>query len=152
MICWDIWKSRNEVRHGGKRRLGSVIVRNSVKLLEDFLSANVKMNWPLFDVQITATWKPLPLGYFKINVDGALFTKSKQSSVGVIVRNEEGNVVAAMCRKLDFPLDALETEAKALEIGVTFAEEVGLRDVVFESDSQLMINVVHSTGEVASSI
>ena len=88
-ICWGIWKSQNEVRHGGKRRPGSVIMRNTVKLLEDFLSANVKMNWPLSDVQITATWKPLPPGYFKINVDGALFTKSKQSSVGVIVHGEE---------------------------------------------------------------
>ena len=120
-----------------------------MKLLEDFLSANVKMNWPLSDVQITATWKPLPPGYFKINVDGALFTKSKQSSVGVIMHGEEGNVVAAMCRKLDFPVGALETEVKALEIRVTFTEEVGLRDVVFESDSQLTINDVHSTGEAA---
>ena len=123
-----------------------------MKLLEDFLSANVKMNWPLSDVQITATWKPPPPGYFKINVDEALFTKSKQSGVDVIVHDEEGNVVAAMCRKLDFPLGELETEAKALEIGVTFAEEVGLRDVVFESDSQLTINAIHSTGEAASSI
>lgn len=74
-------------------------------------------------------------GYFKVNVNGALFTKSKQSSVGVIVRDEEGNVVAAMCRKLDLPLGALETEVKALKIGVKFAKEVGLRDVLFEGDS-----------------
>ena len=46
--------------------------------------------------------------------------------MGVIVHDEEGNVVVAMCRKI---------EAKALEIGVKFAEEVGLRDVVFEGDS-----------------
>ena len=85
-------------------------------------------------------------------MDGALFTKSKQSDMGVIVHGEEGNVVAAMCRKLDFPLDALETEVKALEIRVTFAKEVGLKDVVFESDSQLTINAIHSTGEAASSI
>ena len=37
------------------------------------------------------------------------------------MRNEEGNVVVAMCRKMDLPLDALETEVKALEIGVKFA-------------------------------
>nr|XP_023883817.1 uncharacterized protein LOC111996113 [Quercus suber] len=148
-ICWGIWKSQNEVKHGGKRLPGSIIVRNSVKLLEDFLSANVKMNRPISDAQISASWKPPPPGYFKINEDGALFTKSKQSGVGVIVHDEEGNVVTAMCRKLDLPLSALETEAKALEIGVTFAEEEGLRDVVFESDSQLTIKAIHSTGEAA---
>ena len=55
--------------------------------------------------------------------------------MGVIVHDEEGNVVVAMCRKMDLPLGVLEIEAKALEIGVKFAEEVGLRDVVFEGDS-----------------
>lgn len=38
--CWGIWKSRNEIRRGGKRRPGLVIVRSSMKLLEDFQSAN----------------------------------------------------------------------------------------------------------------
>ena len=87
---------------------------------------------------------PPPPGYFKVNVDGALFAKSNQSDVGVIVRDGDGNVVAAMCRKLDLPLGVLETEAKALEMGVVFAEEVGLRD------SQVLINAVHGTGEAAS--
>ena len=45
--------------------------------------------------------------------------------VGVIARDEGGAVVAAMSRKLEYPLGALAIEAKALEIGVIFAEEVG---------------------------
>ena len=69
-----------------------------------------------------------------------------------MVRDEKGNVIAAMSRKLDFPLGVLETEAKALEIGVNFAKEVGLRDVVFEGDSLLIINAVHSSGEAAASV
>ena len=95
---------------------------------------------------------PPPLGSFKVNVDGALFSKTKQSGVGVMVRDEKGNVIAAMSRKLDFPLEVLETKAKALEIGVNFAKEVGLRDVVFKGDSQLIINAVHSFGEAAASV
>ena len=41
---------------------------------------------------------------------------------------------------------------KALEIGVTFAEEVGLRDVVFEGDSQLVFNAVNGIGEAKVSV
>ena len=78
---------------------------------------------------------PPPPGYFKVNVDGALFTKSKQFGMGVIMRDKEGNVIAAMCRQLDLPLSVLETEAKAIEIRMKFAEEVGLKDMVFEGDS-----------------
>ncbi|KAK7843624.1 hypothetical protein CFP56_012120 [Quercus suber] len=55
-----------------------------------------------------------------------------------------------MSRKLDLPLEALETEVKSLEIGVKFVEEVGLRDVVFEGDSQLIINAVQGIGEAAA--
>ena len=68
------------------------------------------------------------------------------------MRDEEGNVITAMSRKMDLPLGALEMEAKALEIGVKFAEEVGLRDVVFEGDSQLIINAVHGIGEVEAPV
>ncbi|XP_075633945.1 uncharacterized protein LOC142606490 [Castanea sativa] len=141
-ICWGIWKSRNEFQHGGKRRPGLVIARSSLKLLEDLQLANKKLSRVRLDNQNIAVWKPPLLGYFEVNVDGALFSKSKQFGIGVIVLNGEGNVVAALCRKLDLPLSALETEAKALEIGVQFAEEVGLRNVVFEGDSQLIINAV----------
>ena len=68
------------------------------------------------------------------------------------MRDEEGNVVTAMCRKMDLPLGVLETEANAQEIRVKFAEEVGLKDMVFKGDLQLIINVVHDIGKVASSI
>ncbi|XP_030930265.1 uncharacterized protein LOC115955973 [Quercus lobata] len=151
-ICWGIWKSRNEVWHGGKKRPGSIIVINALTLLEDYHFANVKPSQSSSNTQNIAICKPPPPSYFKVNVDGALFAKSKQSDVGVIMRDEDGNVVAAMCRKLDLPLGVLETEAKALEIGMTFAEEVGLRDMVFEGDSQLIINAVHGTGEAVSSV
>ena len=68
-----IWKSRNEVRHGGKRRTGLAIVRSSLKLLEDFQIANEKPSPVSSNHRHTAGWKPLPPGYFKVNVDGALF-------------------------------------------------------------------------------
>ena len=66
--------------------------------------------------------------------------------------DEEGVVVAAMSRKLYYPLGALAIKAKALEIRVTFAEDVGLRDAAFEGDSQLVLNAVHGIGEAEVSV
>ena len=106
-------------------------MRSSLKALDDFLVATEKTCSPKGDHQASVEWKPPPPGSFKVNVDGALFSRSKQVGVGVMVRDEKGSVIAAMSRKLDLPLGALETEAKALEIGVSFVEDVGLRDVVF---------------------
>ena len=68
------------------------------------------------------------------------------------MHDEEGNVIAAMSRKKNLPLRVLEMEAKALEIGVKLVKEVGLRDVVFEGDSQLIINAVHGIREAEASV
>ena len=151
-ICWGIWKSRNEVRHGGKRRTGLAIMRSSLKLLEDFQIANEKSSQVSLNHWHKTGCKSPLLGYFKVNMDGALFSKSKQSGIGAIVRDREGNVITTLDRKLDLPLGALEVVAKALETGVQFAKDVGLRNVAFEGDSLLIINAVHGVGEAASSV
>ena len=48
-------------------------------------------------------------------MDGAVFSKHKWSGIGVIARDDQGLVVAAMSKKLELPLQPLEIEAKALE-------------------------------------
>ena len=36
MICWGIWRNRNEVKHGGKRKTGETVIKCSHYLLEEF--------------------------------------------------------------------------------------------------------------------
>ena len=121
-------------------------------MLDDFLTVSEKPRRLRIENQTNVVWKPPPPGFFKVKVDGALFSKTKQAGVGVMVCDEEGAVIVAMSKKVDLPLGALATKAKALEIRVTFIEEVGLKDVVFEGDSQLIINVVHGIGEAEVSV
>ena len=40
MICWGIWKDRNEVRHRGRLRSGQTMTRSSLSLLEEFQMVN----------------------------------------------------------------------------------------------------------------
>ena len=75
-ISWGIWKNRNEVRHGGAKRPGQVIVRHALRLVEDFHAANVVPCQLRACSQDTTIWRPPPPGYYKVNVDGALFAKS----------------------------------------------------------------------------
>ena len=42
-----------------------------------------------------------------------------------------------MSKKFQFPFDAVEIEAKALVIALVFAREIGIQDLVLESDSLL---------------
>ena len=72
--------------------------------------------------------------------------------MGVVIRDEEGQVIAARCRKLYTPLGPLESEAKAMEMGIMFAREVGIKDVLFEGDSLVLNNAIHGLNEIDPSV
>ena len=55
--------------------------------------------------------------------------------IGVVVRDHEGSVVAALSKRMLLPLGPLEAKAKAMHEAVTFAKDIGLQDVIFETDS-----------------
>ena len=75
-------------------------------------------------------------------MDGAVFAQQHASGVGVVIRDHEGLVVAALSKKLWYPLGPLEAEAKAMEEAVEFAWHVGIRDAHFECDSILVSDAV----------
>ena len=94
---------------------------------------------------------PIPSSY-KVNVDGAFFTKWKQVGIGVVIRDSAGEVVAALSQKLARPLGVLEIEAKAMEVAVQVTLDVGVRDVTFEGDSLNICNALKGVSEVSFSV
>ena len=55
-------------------------------------------------------WCPPRHGRYKVNVDGAMFTSQRSNGIGVVIRNENGQIMGAMSKKLPLPLGALEVE------------------------------------------
>ena len=89
-------------------------------------------------------WKPPPLDVFKINFDGAVFVEENCSGVGVIIRNREGLVLAAMTEKIPQLLKPIEIEARAATRALEFAREVGISAAVLEGDSLLVIKALET--------
>ena len=103
----------------------------------------------MFDKE--AYWvDPLYHGY-KVNVDGAT-ANSQSSEVGVIIRDSTGQVETAMSKRLSIPSGPLEFKAKAFEEGVLFAWDVGVREVVFESNSKIIIAALQEVGKPLTTI
>ena len=60
----------------------------------------------------------------------------------MVIRDYKGRVTAALSKNIHQPLEPLEAKAKAMEVGVFFAWDVGIRDLVFECDSKIVANAL----------
>ena len=80
-------------------------------------------------------WKPPPSSTFKINFDGAIFPMEKKSSIGVVIRDSRGLVIASCSKVVHQVLGASEVEAMAATWALSFAADVGVNWAVLEGDS-----------------
>ena len=75
MIAWSIWRNRNEVRHGGRNMSATEIYGAATKLPHEYTLAQ-EVPHQLQNTQPTQhQWVPPPNGWYKVNMDGAIFSK-----------------------------------------------------------------------------
>ncbi|CAB4292818.1 unnamed protein product [Prunus armeniaca] len=87
-------------------------------------------------------WQSIPLGHFKLNVDGALSLSSSLRGVGVAVRDSYGCLCGVVAMRAPSMLSVLATELYALKIGISFAVDASLTPLVIESNSSTTIYLI----------
>ena len=152
MVAWKLWCNRNKIYHQGEAKTGLEVARSTANYLQEFWLAietheasAFDLVQPLNDRQENlqnSDWVPPHSGQCKINVDGALFPTKKLAGIGVVIRDQQGRLLAALCRKIRAQMRALEVEAKAYEAGVLLARHLGLRNGVLEGDSLIISNAL----------
>ena len=93
-------------------------------------------------MEMNDTWTSPMAPNYKVNVDDANFSHIHESGVRLVICDHEGSVAVAMNNKLLQPLGPLEIEAKTMEIGVSFAWDTSIRDVIVESDSKIVADTL----------
>ena len=118
--------------------MGLETVRWATQYLEEFYAVTSTET----DVQLPSIqpiqWLPPQDQTYKVNVDEAVFTKLKAMGIGVVIRDKEGKFKVALSKKIKLPLGPIEAKAMAVEVGVQFTKDVGIRDVMVEGDSLIM--------------
>ena len=92
-------------------------------------------------------WVPPPQGWFKANVDGAIFKETNEVGIGVVVHDNQGWVLAALTEKVDGAQDAEVIEALAIRRAIRFAIETRFNCVIIESDSLLVVKPIQDTAK-----
>ena len=137
VTSWSIWYNRNQkVFEDGSLSPDQVWFFTATTRFDYREAAALCNQKQTSDV---GKWEAPPSGMCEVNVDGAVSGDGKLSSVGVIIRNNEGAPIAALCKLLPGQYSSLETEIIALENGIILAEEMGLTQVIFESDALTVV-------------
>ena len=113
-IAWSIWHNRNKIIHDEHGLPPNQIWDLAKSIVGEF---NVASSWDFSIGQSPLLgWAAPSLGFAKVNVDGACsIDGSGISSVGVIIRDEFGSVIAALCKALPSHFSTEWTEFLALE-------------------------------------
>ena len=87
-------------------------------------------------------WAPPELGIYKANYDGAYFAEEEAAGIGVVVRNDLGQVMASLAEKLAMPPTVEILEAMAARRAMIFMEELRLHRAIFEGDSETVVKAL----------
>ena len=75
---------------------------------------------------------------YKTNYDEAVFEGLEEAGIGVIVRNDRGEVLAALSEKIPYLGSVSLVEVLAARRAIQFFMELGITQSIFEGDSEIV--------------
>lgn len=90
-------------------------------------------------------WYPPSTGMHKVNVDAVVYTGQQITGLGVVIRDSQGQVIAAAVKSIKFQEDITVAEAEAVKWGIEVAREAKLMAVIIETDYMDVASLVNNT-------
>ena len=140
-MVWMLWNRCNLVRLNRPAQTLEYITRAAGNFLQDFLKAQE----PVQVKRQAATvhhWCPPPHARFKANFNSAVFQSSNEAGIGVVIHDHRGEIIGSLSLHIPHPPTIAEVEALACRRAVLFAKELCFHEVLFEGDSQIVINTL----------
>lgn len=87
-------------------------------------------------------WQPPPSGWYKMNVDAALHEGIAGFKVGMVLRNDRGEFIKGMQKGFSEEVTILEAEAIGVQESLVWIADLGVQQVIVESDSLSVVNAI----------
>ncbi|KAE8815525.1 retrotransposon expressed [Hordeum vulgare] len=117
---WYVWWERRQFTNGEKVFEPPRSAHAISALAKNFYRARGKKSGVL-----RRGWKPPGAGLYKLNVDACFNIDSGIGSSGIVIRDDKGTFMAALCTDISFADDAGSAEARGLRDGLILANELG---------------------------
>ncbi|XP_035543621.1 uncharacterized protein LOC118347698 [Juglans regia] len=92
-------------------------------------------------------WEKPAAGLVKINWDASLDVKDRRMGVGIIIRDEEGEALVAVCDQKEHVDNPMVAESYALRVALDVCGELNIQRAIFEGDAKSVITAVHREAE-----
>lgn len=90
------------------------------------------------------TWQPSEGQVYKLNFDTAIFVDLPASGIRVIIRNDRGQVMAALSSMGGVVQDSEEAAVLACRKALEFAMDADFSDLIVEGDNTAVMNYITS--------
>ncbi|CAN1162503.1 Putative ribonuclease H protein At1g65750 [Linum perenne] len=145
IVCWYLWKARNERLFAGSREGASTIaskcigweekVREAVSFEATILeSVKVKR-------QIQVAWQASPAGWVTVNSDGSVLIGQSKAAAGGLLRDEDGRCIEAFACNLG-KCSITRAEIRGALEGIRLAWIRGFRKVQVQIDSEAAVAIL----------
>lgn len=98
MVAWFIWLTRNKGRVNEPCTLLDKIFEAAQLTLSEFQTKSTPRQ-PVAPSN-TVKWKPSRSDFYKVDYDGAVLKDSGEAGIGVVIRNEKGEVMGSLAEKI----------------------------------------------------
>ena len=145
MQAWMIWNQRNCVVHGGKLKDPKCLNKRAEEFIQEFQQAQVQLTVFQTEQISFEVWQLPPPYVYKLNFDAIVFSGLERTWIGAIIRNDKGEVMAAMSAVGPGVENSEEAELLACRRSLEFVVDAGFTSLIIEGDNVNIIQAISSS-------
>ena len=130
--------------HGGKLKDSSSLNKRAEEFVDEFKHAQNHLSIQTRQQLNGHVWQPPPQSEYKLNFDATTFSGLDRLGYGAIIRNDKGEVMAAMTTNGSKVSTSDEVELFACQRAIEFAVDAGFSRLIIEGDSSNVIQAISS--------
>ena len=115
------------------------------EFIQEFQQVQAQLTVSWIEQLSSEVWQPPSPDVYKLNFDAAVFSGLERTGIGAIIRNDKGEVMAAMFAIGPSAENSEEVELLACRRSLEFAVDVGFTSLIIEGDNVNIIQAISSS-------